>query len=465
MKGSTTQTASIDRILVRIQGAIAALPLETMIHSVRYPGEPASESVSEMEWKAGYLLKNLAVLASLGNEDAARSLRNLGNLAAIELDALVQTPPAATPAQAVEKATAGPPHRLEVFSLPVVEIRGDLSPIKKILRDEEKAIETFSAEEISGRVEALGRASHRRYVVNALRSLGFSVDILDQHVSRTSEASVHYNHPYAILEQQHVAIEGTKGEPAAYRRKKRALIAMYQAIGSLMEFKLATLSPNTASGLAPKSLDWPLSVSAFQIDLMQRHGSLQLGTCMAFRPRPSGKQAVGEKDFGKVRFIEPGTPAAFALEYCIELDNVRRANIDASGAQKKTWEEWVAGIEVAISDRKASELITMPDPNNPFNGQSLRSLWTLKSALLPDFPSECPKEDQKAATDLGLWVDAAFARARVICWNDWENYGGWPKCVQTRCAQNAVRKRTAESVVREKLKEGMMRLEPKPPII
>jgi hypothetical protein len=162
------------------------------------------------------------------------------------------------------------------------------------------------------------------------------------------------------------------------------------------------------------------------------------------------------------RLIKPGSPAYFALEYCVALDDVRKSYISSSDSEKADWAKTIRRIEEAIEqgvdgdpNRKVADPLTNPDHKHSYYFVSLSILWTCKAALLPEFPYPERGSDAAAKEDLEKWVDAAVARARMICGNDWEYYQGWPQCVDDRNMQ----KESAYISVKEKLTEGMKRLE------
>jgi hypothetical protein len=149
------------------------------------------------------------------------------------------------------------------------------------------------------------------------------------------------------------------------------------------------------------------------------------------------------------------------MEYCVELEDARRRRSDATEDEKKDWRDTITRIEADLKKGKIA------DPNKTSFGQgypgaSLLILWTYKAWLLPENPSFEDGGASGHSGDLELWLDAAMARARIFCWNDWENYK-WPKCVEARRKQNKKRFRSAEDVVREKLREGMKQLVSVPP--
>jgi hypothetical protein len=457
---SSSKATAINRIANRLKEAIDHLPLVSMISSVRYPGEPGYNDVRKAEADATNAIKALSVLARTGQMDAAIALRNLGNLAAKELGSVLSRP-----ANGIEKkGCASPletPNHQSVYSLPILDIAGDLSPITDILKSEAETIDTLSKEDILEKVGNPLIAGRRRFVVNALPALGIPKNVLDEHRSKTSHESVSYDHPMAILEILYAEVEGKDLIPM-YERKECARIAMYALIGRLLEDRLSKPSKTGSEELPLNSFEWPLCVSAFSNDLPKRYESLKLGHSLRFVPRRTVDKGVGKNRKsagGRPRLINPGSPAHFALEYCVALDDARRSYIHSSDTEKAGWAKTIRRIENVLKLTEEAEPIRNPDLvqdlKNLYQGPMLRILWTCKAALLPEFPYPERESDAAAKEDLEKWVDAAVARARMNCSNDWEFYRGWPKCVDVRNSQ----KESAYYAVKEKLKEGMERLE------
>jgi hypothetical protein len=435
-----------------------------MVSSVKFPGELEYSDVRKTEEDAIKAIKALSVFAELGREDAAIALRNLGNLAAKELSFLVPDPIAAT-AKKNRTIRLESPNLNTVYLLPVVKIQGDLSPLEKILKSEEETIKSLSDADIRTRLINPRSAGGRQCVVDALSALGIKDDVFDEHRRLTSEESVGYDHPVSILEMLYGEVERSENLYAMKKRQARARIAAYELIGYLLEDELFELSKAGAEELPSNSFEWPLCVSAFRNDLSQRSELLKLGHSLQFVPRGTANKGVGKikkAAVGSHRLVKPGKPAHFAREYCIVLDDVRRLYINSSASEKADWGVIIRRIEEAIEqgvggdpNNKIADPLKYRDHKQPQYHTSLSLLWTLKAALLPEFPY--PERDSDVATKdaLNLWVAAAVARARMMCGNDWEYYRGWPECVDVRSSQ----KESAYSAVNEKLKEGMQRLE------
>lgn len=451
----------IDRIITRLAEAVQRLPLDTMVSRVWLPGESAiTQNVHELEAGARDAITRLSTLAGAGMDDAAAALRNIGNHAAAELESFI-LPRASKGIRRKSSNTPGPFKESAVFSRPVVEIDGDLSSVVHVLSSEEQAIARLSEDEIKKQVENLRIAGRGRFVVNALAVLGFPKELLDEHRRRTSEQSVHYNHPRPILEAQLAKTKTGKGETDPQKRPEAVRIELLKLTHHLLEARLEELSIAKAIELAPKSLEWPVLASAFGRDAQEKIESLKLGSEARFRPRVDNRT-------GHPRVVEPGSEIHFALEYCIALDEARRMHLHSTEQERADRRKSIEGIEEAIQQGvdgdEAKKLLAQPSKLNsgdPYHGVSLCILWTYKAALLPVFPSmDDLKNEDHAMADLELWIDAAMARARMICWNDWEEYIGWPKCVVERRIQSNKRGRSAQSVVREKLSGGMLKLEP-----
>ena len=124
----------IRRILDEIENAVSALPLGDMVFTVKNPRGTVVESTFVLEHRAEAAMRDLDFIARLGNKDAIRALRNLGNLAA---DTLLSLRPA-SPESCGEEPK--PPHP---FSLPVLTLQGDLSSITQILTREANAISSL----------------------------------------------------------------------------------------------------------------------------------------------------------------------------------------------------------------------------------------------------------------------------------------------------------------------------------
>jgi hypothetical protein len=452
----------IARIILRLAEAVQRLPLDTMVLRVWFPGEyEITQNVHELEAGARDAITRLSTLAGAGRDDAAVALRNIGNLAATELESFILLQ-ASKVSRRSGSATPGPFKASAVFSRPVVEINGDLSSVVEVLRSEEQAIARLSDDEIKDQVENQRIAGRGRFVVNALAALGFPKELLDEHRRRTSEKSVHYNHPIPILEAQLAITKTVKGETDPQKRPEAVRIELLKLTQHLLEARLEELSIAKAAGLSPKSLEWPVCVSAFGRDTQEKVESLKLGSAVRFRPR-----GVDNKT-GRPTVVEPGSVIHFALEYCIALDDARRMHLNSTKQERADWSNSIDGIEEAVkkgvggdSAKKLLAQPSKPNRSDPYHGVSLCILWTYKAALLPVFPSmDDLKNADHATADLELWIDAAVARARMICWNDWEGYIGWPTCVVERRFQSKKRGRSAQSVVREKLREGMLKLEP-----
>ena len=458
------KSAAIDRITERLKEAIRQLPIVSMVSSVKFPGELEYSDVKKTEEDAIKAIKALSVFAELGREDAAIALRNLGNLAAKELNFLVPDPIAAT-AKKNRTIRLESPNLNTVYLLPVVKIQGDLSPLEKILKSEEETIKSLSDADIRTRLINPRSAGGRQCVVDALSALGIKDDVFDEQQRLMSEESVGHNHPVSTLDMLYGEIERSKDLYAKKTRQERTRIAVYELIGTLLEDELFELSKAGSGELPSNSFEWPLCVSAFSNDLSQRSKSLKLGHSLQFVPRGTADKGAGKikkSAAGRHRLVEPGKPAHFALEYCIALDGVRRLYINASASEKADWGVVIRRIEEAIEqgvggdpNNKLADPLKYTDHKKPQYHTSLSLLWTLKAALLPEFPY--PERDSDMATEdaLNLWVGAAVARAMMMCGNDWEYYRGWPECVDVRSSQ----KESAYSAVNEKLKEGMKRLE------
>lgn len=432
------KSAAIDKIVDRLVDAIDQMPLLSMISSVRFPGEAENSDVKKAETD---VIKALSTLAEMGNMNAEIALRKFENSAAEELSILVSDPITETARKNHISPVGDSPVYHTVYSLPLVKVEGDLSPIKNILKSEAKTIESLSEEEILARVGGPRIAGRRQCVVNALAALGVPKDTLDEHRRLTSKGSVSYDHPVSILEMLYAEVERSKDQFAMKKRQARARIAMNELIGYLLEDQLSKLLKD-GTGELPSN-------------------SLKLEHPVYFVPRATVNKGDGKKQRatgGRPRRITPGGPAHFALEYCMALDDVRRLHIGSSDSEKADWDKTIRRIEKVLKLAEEADIKKTPDLLQDrealYQGQTLRILWTCKAALLPEFPYPNRDSDAAAERDLKLWLDAAVVRARMICGDDWEHYWGWPRCVETKRAH-----KTAHTAVKEKLKEGMERLE------
>lgn len=432
----------IDRIVDKLVEAIDQMPLLSMVSSVRVPRGAEDSEVKKLVTEA---INALSALAKKDDKDAAIALRGFENREVNKLSFLVSDPTAWTERKNRVSPVGDSPVYHTVYSLPLLKIEGDLSPIKDILKSEAKAIGTLSEEDIRTHVGGPRIAGRRQCVVNALSALGIPEDVFNRHRCLTSEESVCYDHPVSILEMLYADVERSKDAFAMKKRQECTRIAMHEIIGYLLEDQLSKL---LKVGLGE------LPSNSFPLRFVSR-GNFDNGA--GNREKPTA---------GRPRRITPGDPAHFALEYCMALDDVRRLHIDSSDTQRDEIKATISRIENLLKETEKVAIKIAREGNTEkinnltkqrqmlYQGQTLRILWTCKAALLPEFPYPERDSDPAAEEALKLWIDAAVARARMLCRNDWEHYRGWPNCVETRRAQ-----KTAFSAVSEKLKEGMKRLE------
>jgi hypothetical protein len=449
---------SIEKIITRLAKAVQLLPLDTMVARVWLPGEPEiTQSVQELEAGARDAITRLSLLAGAGQDDAAVALRDIGNHAALELESLM-------PSESLEggrrrsSIETGPFHASAVFSRPVVEILGDLSSVIEVLKSSEQAIEKISPEDLAEQIKNRRIAGRGRFSVNALAALGYPKEVLDEHRRRTSKESVHYDHPQPILEWQLAKTKTAKGETDPTKQREAVRLILISLTQHLMEIRLEELCRTKAGQLPSGSLEWPVCVSAFRRDTQERVDSLHVGRSLPFVP-----SGIDNKT-GRPPSVEHGSAIHFALEYCTALEAVRSMHLRSTEEERADWRKTIEGIENAIKhgvggnpDKKLLAHPTRTTSSDPYHGVSLCILWTYKAAILPEFPSSRRLGDDEAKADLEFWLDAAMARARMICWNNWEGFVGWPRCVRDRRQSNK-RGRSAQSVVRQKLQEGMLQL-------
>ena len=469
---SAAPIADVDRILSQIREAVAKLPLAASVDSVKFPGGPQLKDEDEMGVQARHLIKCLAVLARLGRTGAVRALRDIGNLAAEELDELMASASAIAGERASSRTGVTPPWPAPGYEHPVLEFRTGLDPIRAILQTEEETIANLSPAAIYTWVAESGLVSRERWVVNALEALGFSAETMESHTAETGPASVDYMYPITILKRHCEAISSDASLSGEQKRKALAENAMHTAVRMIIESQLSALAEGTASetirDVASQSWKWPVSALAF-VDAIQMMNAgvtaLGLGTRLPFRLNRCGAAKTGvkrhENDLGggRNRSFKPGSPAAFALEYCLALNDSRQANLGASDLEKADWAAAVERIERGIRERTLCNPRTDGDPEDPGDGHFLSYYWHLKAALLPEFPAAASDASSGPDSAINAWVDAAVARARLICRNDWDNYKGWPTCVANRvCYDPNSKMRSAKDAVREKLAEGMDKL-------
>ncbi len=300
--------ADIDKIITRLAQAIQRLPLHTMVSRVWFPGHPEiTQNVQELETSARDAITRLSTLAGAGRDDAAVALRNIGYHAATELESFI-LPQASKGSRRKISTTPGPFKESAILSIPVVEINGDLSSVVEVLRSEGEAIERMTSEEIDARIIEKHIAGRARFVVNALAPLGFPNELLDDHRRMTSVDSVHYNHPNPILQEQLEKTKTVEGETDPEKKQEAVQIALLKLVQHLLEARLEELSMAKAKELPPKSLDWPMCVSAFGRDAQEKVGTLKLGSLLRFRPR-----GIDNKT-GRPSVVEPGSGIHFALE-------------------------------------------------------------------------------------------------------------------------------------------------------
>jgi hypothetical protein len=335
------EQTDIDRIITRLATAIQLLPLHTMVSRVWFPGHPEiTQNIQELETSARDAITRLSMLAGAGGDDAAVSLRYVGNHAATELESFI-LPQASKGGRRKISTTPGPFKESADFSRPFVEINGDLSSVVEVLRSEEQAIERLSDDEIKDQIENQRIAGRGRFVVNALVALGFPEELLDGHRRMTSVESVHYNHLSPILEAQLAKTKTAKGETDPQKRLEAVRIELLKLTQYLLEAWLEESPIAKAAELPPKSLDWPMYISAFERDAQEKVESLKLGSAVRFRPR-----GVDNKT-GHPAVVEPGSVIHFALEYGTALDDARRMHLHSTEQKQADWRKSIKGIEEA----------------------------------------------------------------------------------------------------------------------
>lgn len=434
-----------------------------MISSVWLPSKftISRKSIEDLELIARDAIMQLSMLADTGSEGAAIALRNIGNHAANELENLKLN----TFRRRVSEAFPGPFAEQARFHYPVVELHGDLSSITEILEHEEKTIERLTEQAIMDCILKNRVSGRGRFVVNALEALGFPTDLLDEHQRNTSTESVSYKHPDSILEQRLAIIKQDGSNSPQQQNRESTQIAMLRLVHHLLEAQLEVSTRFQGLDLPKKSFEWPMCVSAFSRDVRERFESLDLGASLPFRPNGAKNKT------GRPQKFVPGSPIHFAMEYCAALEDVRRSRPDATEDETEYWRDTITRIEADLKKGKIA------DPDKTFgndleqaqeqhHGHSLRILWTNKALLLPEIASFKGKGATGTSGDLKLWLDAAMARARMLCWNDWENYKHWPACVEMRRKHNQKKFRNTEESVRDMLRDGMSKLvaAPKSPL-
>lgn len=209
--------------------------------------------------------------------------------------------------------------------------------------------------------------------------------------------------------------------------------------------------------VASESLKWPTLASALeykQPELDKYLESLPLGGSYPFRLRRLGVA-------GKKRSFKPGTQAAFALEYCIELNEIGSAYINASDEEMSKLRKRLLQCEDFRSSNPP-DIVGAPLINDGQLKSYRDHLWQRKAAFLPPFPSR--SSNRASASDEAAfeeWHKVAMLRAEELCLFDWENFPWWPACVTNRAGLNRKRERVRKmkETVCEKLREGMKKLQ------
>ncbi len=451
------------RILDRLQESIALLPLETMIESVRYPGETDFDETESMESQVKILIQKISTRASLGDKSAVSALRNIGNQAANELDLLWQSKKSNTPNQVSTFSQA------EFFRCPIVKVSGDLTPIRTVLDSEKTAIETLSQDLIEYVLNYRRPASKRLWVIDTLNLLEDASEILTEHELNVSKTSVSYRHPVIMLQARCGWIKNSTIFNDRDKRVECAKLSICSAINDLIEWRfrkiMMRLVPSVTRDVASNSTEWPSTRTALDGLLLSKNvdkSPLILGASLNLGPNKSviiesHTSFQEKKNGGRPKEYGKGTPADFAFEYVCELEKMRNIYIGHHDDDKLVWAKTIADFDENMNTPNLDKL--RQDSNNPYWGTTLMFIWQMKAALLPEFPDNPKSTSACDKAVLDAWIHAAFARARMICTNDWENYTDWPHCVKNRISKGLGKKRhTAKSAVLEKLREGMTRL-------
>lgn len=395
-------------------------------------------------------MRDLDFIARLGNKDAIRALRNLGNLAA---DTLLSLRPA-SPESCGEEPK--PPHP---FSLPVLTLQGDLSSITQILTREANAISSLPYSSIRNEFHARPNHSVPNIVIDIEESLIKAGDKVEN-VNDPISASEYQNmNPADRLERLAEGAEHLRKMPKKPEHERLSNLSqstVRDIARLLIECKISKNRPSLAltfNSVAAESLEWPISTSAIQekrAEINSLLDSLSLGSALPFKVQKNGP--------GRNRGFRDGQHSAFALEYCIRLVVEREQFSGVSNEGK----EKMRKIASLLDNESLSKPLQYAWHNETIDGVNIgwgrHNHWKLKAALLPPFPKA---SDTESKADLGVWRDAAVLLARSMCADDWEGYRLWPTCVTERAKTRKYAKtiRKTQSSVKEMLMNGLKGLQ------
>jgi hypothetical protein len=458
-KASNDSNAAVSRILSELDDAIKKLPLEKMVESVKFPNGDRSSSVHVLEHVAEDRLQLLAVHARMGSEEAILALRNLGNIVARELEYLAGL----ASNDAEDKSTSISPQKESIdlggASPAVIRLRGNFSSVNEILARESDVISSSSFE--SNRNQLSPDSSFaRQAVVDVMNELCWPESIFEIIHHDFHADSVYSGHPDAKLERAEQIIK----QHATIPDSDRSGMISHLVIRDIIRKKIERIMPEYFRNktienfelVRSESLTWPISTSAFKDDrneLEKKIQRLSLGNALPFRLGAKGKGGANRK-------FESGSYVAFALEYCLALHQVRRAesvNSDNPFADIQT-------VESSLSNGMATH---GPDPlkgGSPPAAQTLPEEtmdWTEQARRLPPFPVSRTTLSKTDKLAIKAWQQAAMARAETVCRGDWDGYTLWPKCVKDRAGFDGKdRFRSVKEAVNEKLREGIEKLQP-----
>lgn len=452
-KSSENEPAHLTQELA---AAIDKLPLMEMIDSVQMipmTQPDPNDSNATITWQANQLIDHLSVLAKLGNEDAIRALRDIGNSAARTLVDLGR-----------KKESKDYPEKPSMFAAgrpPVVKLRGDFSTINKILAGQDAP--AVQSTEKSRRLQSFHQLEASEFVVDVIDNLHWQDDraavFRNTFIASFGEGFDSNNKLSLTDPRERLWLmfrksngNGTKIDPGS--EAANAEVVLHDTIRRKIEERLLRLAPQAASEavlrVASESLFWPLPTSAIQEEVRRadtERERLRLGSGLPFRLKRKG-------DRGRPRDFKKGSMNAFALEYCIALLDQKR---------------WQTPQTTEVLQRMRNRLDTLVNETLPAivkaeihgaidtmkKAHALESRWRLEATFLPDFPA--PEGTYGSDKVLEHWHRVAMLLAESVCRGDWDRYPWWPQWVMNRVRKvgKSGKKRSTKEAVSECLRRGI----------